>query len=219
MIITDTKLSAKGGEITLTGSEGECFTISFADAKRLKLSALSEDDFPVEFADEELLEFLSQKLKAVKYCSYLLSFSDKSERVLKRKMREKEYSPEVIDEALQVLRLGGITDDRELCLRKYISIANSKLYGPYRIKSELFAKGFSSQDIKYAEENCDVDFEENIKELFLRLNRMEKLDLSDKAVVSKLASKLVRYGYSSYHIKLVTGNHNEIIFDTECDEL
>ena len=215
MIITDTRLSKKGGEITLIGSLGESFTVSFADAKRLKLSALSEEDFPIEFDDDELLEFLSQKLNAVKYCSYLLSFSDKSESVLKRKMKEKDYSSEVIDEALEVLRGSGITDDRELCLKKYTSLAKTKLYGPYRIKSELFSKGFSSEDIKYAEENCDIDFEENIKELFKKLNRIDKYNLSDKAVFSKLVSKLSRYGYSSCHIKLVTGSHSDFLIDTE----
>ena len=119
MIITDTRLSKKGGEITLIGSLGESFTVSFADAKRLKLSALSEEDFPIEFDDDELLEFLSQKLNAVKYCSYLLSFSDKSESVLKRKMKEKDYSSEVIVEALQLPPGCRITATLVPCPKNY----------------------------------------------------------------------------------------------------
>ncbi len=195
MIFTSLKVSAGGGEFSFFTEIGERYTISLADAKRLGLSELAAEDFPVEFEDDELILFLSSKLSAIKYGTYLLSFSDKSESALRRKMREKDYTPEVIDEALSVLREGGFTDDEILCLRKYLSLANSKLYGPHRIKSELFAKGFSASDIRLAEERCGIDFEELLRELLDKLLSSSRVDFSDRNAASKFKAKLSRYGY------------------------
>lgn len=195
MIIKNTYISKGGSEVTLECEFEEKYTITIADAKRLGLSDLSDEDLPVEFEDAELLEFLSQKLRAVKYASYLLQFSDKSEKILSRKMREKEYTDDVINEALSVLRQGGIISDENLCLKKYLSIANSKLYGPHRIKSELFAKGFTAEDIKNAEEKADIDFYELCRELCEKLLTSGKINLSDRKERDKFKAKLSRYGY------------------------
>ena len=195
MIIVKSYISKGGAEVTLECELKEKYTITLADAKRLGLSELSDEDFPIDFADDELIEFLSQKLKAIKYATYLLQFSDKSERVLRRKMHEKEYSDEIIDEALSVLREGGIISDGNLCLNKYLSIANTKLYGPHRIKSELFSKGFSSEDIKAAEESAGLDFYELCRELCDKLLCSGKVNLSDRKERDKFKAKLSRYGY------------------------
>lgn len=195
MIIIKSYISKGGSEVTLECELKEKYTVTLADAKRLGLSELSDEDFPVEFSDDELLETLCQKLKAIKYATYLLQFSDKSEKVLRRKMREKEYSDEIIDEALSVLRDGGIISDENLCLRKYLSIANTKLYGPHRIKNELFSKGFSSEDIKAAEESAEIDFYELCHELCDKLLSSGKVNLSDRKEQDKFKAKLSRYGY------------------------
>lgn len=195
MIITGTYMSKGGSEVTLECEFKEKHTITLADAKRLGLHELSQEDFPIEFCDDALIEFLSQKLKAIKYASYLLQFSDKSEKVLRRKMLEKEYSNEVIDEALAVMRSSGIISDESLCLKKYISIASSKLYGPHRIKSELYSKGFSQEDIKNAENLADIDFYELCKELCDKLLSSGRINLSDRKEKDKFKAKLSRYGY------------------------
>ncbi len=195
MIIVKSYISKGGSEVTLECEFNEKYTITVADAKRLGLHELSEDDFPMDFADNTLIEFLSQKLKAIKYASYLLQFSDKSEKVLRQKLREKEYEPEVIDEALEILRDGGIINDENLCLKKYNSIANSKLYGPHRIKNELYSKGFSHEDIKNAEELSDIDFYSLCFELCEKLLSSGKVNLSDRKERDKFKAKLSRYGY------------------------
>ncbi|MBE6680967.1 MAG: regulatory protein RecX [Ruminococcaceae bacterium] len=195
MIIVKTIISKGGSEVTLECEFREKHTLTRADAIRLGLYDLSEDDFPVEFADDELIEFLAKKLKAIKYATYLLQFSDKSEKVLRRKMQEKDYSNEVIDEALSVMRSSGIISDENLCLKKYVSIANSKLYGPHRIKNELFSKGFSSEDIKNAENLADIDFYELCKELCNKLLSSSRINLSDRQERDKFKAKLSRYGY------------------------
>ncbi len=206
MIIVKSYISKGGSEVTLECEFKEKYTITRADAKRLGFLELSDDDFPVEFTDDALIEFLSHKLKAIKYASYLLGFSDKSERILRQKMREKEYSTEVIDEALAVLREGGIISDQNLCLKKYLSIANSKLYGPGRIKSELFAKGFSAEDIKKAESTADIDFDKLCAQMCEKLLRSGRTNLSDRKERDKLKAKLLRYGYSFDSINSALSN-------------
>lgn len=195
MIIIKSYISKGGSEVTLECEYKEKYTLTLADAKRLGLYGLEEDEFPIDFADDELLEFLSQKLKAIKYASYLLQFSDKSQKVLRLKMKEKEYSDEVIDEALEVMRNSGVISDENLCLKKYISIAHSKLYGPHRIKQELFSKGFTGDDIKNAERLAEVDFSSLLYELCEKLLSSGRVNLSDRKERDKFKAKLSRYGY------------------------
>lgn len=195
MIIKGTYLSKGASEVILECDFKEKYAITRADASRLGFLDLNDEDFPIEFEDDELIEFLSQKLKAIHYCTYLLGFSDKSIKVLRHKLKEKEYTDEVIDECLEVLQKNGVINDNTLCRQKYLQIANSKLYGPSRIKSELFSKGFSYDDIKQAEEELDIDFEELLLELCTKLLKNAKTDLSDRASLEKFKAKLARHGY------------------------
>ena len=213
MIIEKVYISKGGSEVTLECEFKEKYTITLADAKRLGLYGLSEEDFPIKFDDDELISFLSHKLKAIKYASYLLQFSDKSEKRLRMKMREKEYSDEVIDEAFSVMRSQGVISDENLCLKKYIAIATSKLYGPSRIRSELFAKGFSHEDIKNAERIADIDFYELCREMCEKLLSPGRTDLSDRQERDKFKAKLMRYGYSFETINSVIAD-----FSTFCDD-
>ena len=102
MIIVDIFPSDSEKEIIIKNDLGEKFKISLSDAKENGLFGLKEEDFPFEFEDDGQIIFLSSKLKAIKYCSYLLSFSDKSASALKRKLYEKQYSDlkNSLDEAL-----------------------------------------------------------------------------------------------------------------------
>ncbi len=207
MIFTSMKISAGGGEYSFFTEDGDRYTISVADAKRLSLAELCADDLPIEFDDDELIEFLSSKLSAIKYCTYLMSFSDKSESVLKRKMRDKGYSSDIAEEALNVLRKSGFTDDAGLCVKKYQAIAISKLYGPHRIKAELIAKGFSTQDINHAQNVCCVDFDKLLSELIQKLLKSKKVDFSNRDEITKFKAKLSRYGYGFGEINTILSHY------------
>ena len=102
MIIKDCSRSSGGSEVWLEREDGEKLCITLADAKRLGLD--DRDALPVQIEDEEMLFFLAEKLKAIRYCKYLLGFSDKSEKTLTMKLKEKQYPKDVIDEALRVMR-------------------------------------------------------------------------------------------------------------------
>ncbi len=199
MLLKQGFVSDGGNEITIKSDTGESFTLSKADAEREGL--YQADLYPLEYDDIQYLEFLHQKLRAVKYCQYLLTFSDKSSKVLIKKMREKEYSAEVALEALKVLKSCGIADEAKMCAKKLNALANSKLYGKSRIRAELIAKGFSRADIDKAFEECDIDFYDLASKLFAKLaDNLGAENVCDKALV-KLKSKMSRYGYGYDEIR------------------
>ena len=97
----------------------------------------------------------------------------------------------------------GIVDDDTVALRKAQILAKSKLYGTYRIKMELSAKGFSRETVEEALSGLDIDFEENLSLLVTKLLSGGKYDLDDRNTLLKFKAKLSRYGYGSESINRV----------------
>ena len=195
MILIQATASVKGNEITFRSDLQETYTISLADAKKTGLYRLVEnpEELPAE-ADDEMLAFLSQKLKCLHYAAYLLDFGDKSKRALAEKLRKKGYEKDVCEAAVAVLEKNGLLDDERLCADKLNSLAVGKLYGPRRLKTELFAKGCGSSDIQNALDESDIDYDELLERLVEKLTR-HGIPQSEKEL-SLLKNKLVRYGYS-----------------------
>lgn len=205
MILVQATASVKGNEITFWNELHEKYTVSLADAKKTGLYRLVEkpEELPEE-ADDEMLVFLSQKLKCLHYAAYLLDFGDKSKRALSDKLRKKGYANDVCEAAVTVLEKNGLLDDERLCADKLNSLAVGKLYGPRRLKTELFAKGFGASEIQNALDEATVDYDELLEQLVLKLTR-RGLPQSEKEL-SSLKNKLVRYGYSYDRIARVLDN-------------
>ena len=89
-----------------------------------------------------------------------------------------------------------MVDDYSLCERKLKALAKTKLYGPYRIKSELLSKGFSQECVNQAFENADIDFDGVALELSQKLLRSIKADAPDRSQLEKIRAKMARYGHS-----------------------
>lgn len=195
MILVQATASVKGNEITFWNELHEKYTVSLADAKKTGLYRLVEkpEELPEE-ADDEMLVFLSQKLKCLHYAAYLLDFGDKSKRALSDKLRKKGYANDVCEAAVAVLEKNGLLDDERLCADKLNSLAVGKLYGPRRLKTELFAKGFGASEIQNALDEATIDYDELLEQLVRKLTR-RGLPQSEKEL-SSLKNKLVRYGYS-----------------------
>ena len=205
MILVQATASVKGNEITFWNELHEKYTVSLADAKKTGLYRLVEkpEELP-EKADDEMLVFLSQKLKCLHYAAYLLDFGDKSKRALSDKLRKKGYANDVCEAAVAVLEKNGLLDDERLCADKLNSLAIGKLYGPRRLKTELFAKGFGASEIQNALDEATIDYDELLEQLVRKLTR-RGLPQSEKEL-SSLKNKLVRYGYSYDRIARVLDN-------------
>lgn len=190
--------SDSGNEYSLRCDDG-VYKVTRADF--VSLFGGADVKVPVALTDEqsERLTFLCEKFGAMKYALYLLGFSDKSEKALLRKMREKKYSDTACREALEVLKKNGCLNDASSCARKCELLASGKLYGPRRIISELIAKGYTRECVREALDGIEIDFEDNLKKLFKKLTRGKAPRGRDEK--NKLFAKLARYGYGYDSIK------------------
>lgn len=213
MIIIAATLSIGENEVIVKGDSGEFFKISIADAKRVGVYRLVENEalLPEEF-DEEILDFMSRKLSCVKYGAYLLEFGDKSKKTLASKMQIKGYDKEICLAALDVLEKSGIIDDDRLCLNKLKALATEKLYGPYRLKAELLKKGFTSKQIEIAMDEAELDYDESISRLVDKF--VSRGFCTDRKSIDSLKNKLSRYGYSyesiSYALQNITDEYSDV---------
>lgn len=180
-------------EVTVKCS-GEEFLITQADFRNLDIS---EGDF---VSDEiySALENAAAKLSCIKSAFSMLSYNDMSSGKLKRKLSQK-YDKDIVSEVTDMLKERGYINDSSLALRYAESFYTSKKWGPARIKSELYSRGFSVDDINTAvEELEDKDHSENIRALLAGKYSTEAL--SDRDTARKAAAYLYRQGYESSDI-------------------
>lgn len=206
--------SDKGGEYKIYTDMGE-YRISAADYRALGLPSLDKQDgYPccITVDDDLQLDFLAEKLRAVKYLMYLLGFSDKSKKALLIKLKDKEYSERACTEALALVEKNGLVNEAEICSRKVAVYARSKGFGPYRIRQELKAKGFADTAIRQALDDTDVDFEEVLEKLCRKL--ISRKGITEK---NKLFQSLSRYGYGYGDIKQVAGKCLEDVEFSDID--
>ena len=165
--------------------EGECvrYTVS--------RSLYSEIGAPVKGC--ELLDGEADKIKrfdeiyrAKKKALSLLSYSDKSESVLKQRLFAAGFSKESAEKAsFEMVKLGYINEEGQLT-KLILNEANLKLRGPMKIIPYLRAKGYLSEDIKRVMhalvESGEVDFKKNAKKL-LEKHRLSESDVEDKKII------------------------------------
>lgn len=207
MDILNITFTESGNQATLRTDRGY-FDMTRADLLEFFASFIGEDvrdvvrpgaelDFLPLYVDDEAeaeLEALAEKLKAIKYASYILGIGDKSEKQLRLKLKTKGYSPRAIDSSFEVLRRNGYLCDERTCKRKCELLANGKLFGRRRIISELMAKGYPYSLCEKTVDESQIDFEENLALLYEKISKGE--DLLDWEQKKKISDKLLRYGYS-----------------------
>ncbi len=180
-------------EVTVKCS-GEEYLITQADFRNLEIN---EGDF-VSDEIQQALEDAATKLSCIKSAFSMLSYNDMSSGKLKRKLSQK-YDKDIASEVTDMLKERGYINDTSLALRYAESFYTSKKWGPARIKSELYSRGFSSDDINTAvEELEDKDHSENIRALLE--NKYSKDELSNRDIARKAAAYLYRQGYESSDI-------------------
>ena len=203
MLITKIYRSELGNEYTVVDETRAKYTLSAGDFKRIGICfSEKDDDYPIELPDNfrEHLEEGAQKLRCVKYLQwYITSYGEKSIKRLTEKCRENDYPEECAEDAIELLCEFSVINEVSACERRICAYAREKLYGKFRIKQELSAKGYAGESISEAFENCEVDFYENAVLMYGKLAKNGvPQDYKDK---KKIADKMVRYGYSYDEIK------------------
>lgn len=206
MRITDVTRSDGGNEYTVKDETGSRYIITAGDLKRLEIPFTGRcEDYPFEMPEEvrEKLYFAANKLRCVKYLQWYISgYGEKSIKRLIEKCRENGYEKEVSESTADLLCEFSVIDETSACERRISAYANEKLYGKYRIRQELSAKGYRRGNIDAAFEKCEIDFYENAVKLYKKLTkRGTPQDIQGK---KKLCDKMVRYGYSFDEIKYAT---------------
>jgi len=203
MFITKIYRSEGGNEYTVVDDTRAKYTISAGDFKRFGIAfSDNEGDYPMECPDNfrDHFEKGANKLRCVKYLQwYISSYGEKSIKRLSEKCRENDYEDDVTKEAIDLLCEFSVIDEVRACERRIGVYAAEKLYGRYRIRAELSAKGYRRENIDRAFEECDIDFYENAVKMYMKLTRgATPTDIRER---KKLADKMVRYGYSYDEIK------------------
>lgn len=206
MLITDVTRSDGGNEYTVRDETGSKYIVSAGDLRRLEIPFTGRsEDYPIELPDEvrEKLSFAADKLRCVKYLQWYISgYGEKSIKKLIEKCRENGYEAEAAKSAAELLCEFSVINELSSCERRISAYANEKLYGKYRIRQELSAKGYRRENIDEALESCEIDFYENAVKMYRKLTkRGTPQDIQEK---KKLCDKMVRYGYSFDEIKYAT---------------
>jgi len=137
---------------------------------------------------------------AYKTALNIVARADNTEAALRRKLRDRGYQEDHIEEALALLMKEGLLNDIRHFERKAVYYADVCLYGKGRIRLELIKKGFSRSliDERLDEVLEGIDFCENACRLALKKKMSPPETKQD---VMKIAASLQRYGYSASEIR------------------
>ncbi len=127
-----------------------------------------------------------------------VSWSDCTERTLKRRLRQKGFSKSETNYAVSRLTEERLLDDRAFAERRFSYLAYEKKYGARRIKNELFQSGVSASVISSLPFD-GVDFTENCRYHLSLLGEMTQ----------KTKNKLLRMGFSYGEINEAEESLNE----------
>ncbi len=152
--------------------------------------------FTVTREQFDTLEYMAELWEAVKKGLDILSFADNTKAMLIKKLRERSFDKYIAEDAAEYLSRYGYINEAGMLERLVDRLANVKLYGRGRIKTEIFKKGISREVI---DENLDslfdeVDFGENLKKLLLKKCDIDSL--SDRKYRESVYAAMYRYGYS-----------------------
>lgn len=127
----------------------------------------------------------------------LLGYGSMSRRRLAQKLRSRGFAAEVSLYAVDYMAERGYLDESDTAAR-FARRGVAKLWGPRRIKDDLFARGFTADVIEDTLADLeDVDFAENCLQVIQKkYGGVPK----EQAARRKLAAALMRLGYTSEHI-------------------
>ena len=134
----------------------------------------------------------------------MLSRRPLSEKMLLRRLREKEFSEDSAQYAVERMRLLGALDDAafaELIVRSY----RAKGCGKLRIRQELEQRGIPREISQEALEEFEPDWDA----MTALLHKKLRGDVSDRTQVDKACAALQRKGFSFSQIRQALAYYRE----------
>ena len=130
----------------------------------------------------------------------LLEYRDRTEAEVRRKLKEREYDPEAVEETIVFLKEYHYLDDQEYA-RKYVRTAGCGK-SIRQLRQSLQNKGISREILDLCFEEETVDEEEAVLR-FLKKKGYSAGDEEDPEKSRKLAAALGRRGFSFETIRRV----------------
>ena len=121
-----------------------------------------------------------------------VSRRERTEAELKRKLEEKGYSEDEMDDAMGYARDCGLVDDRSYCVR-FAEYSLKKERGPLRVMRDLSEKGVKRERIQDA--LTEVMDEEAERETALHLAEKELPEEAGEKEFARVARKLASRGF------------------------
>lgn len=154
--------------------------------KLLNCDEISEEKF--NYIKENVV-FSKARDVAVKY----LSFKSRTEKEVVLKLREKEFSDDIIDKVIELLKKYNYIDDYSYAGSFLRDKFNLKGFGSNRIKFELKQKGISNEIIEQVFFENEFDEAQKAAELIERKYGIWDFDIKEK---QKIEGFLARRGFS-----------------------
>ncbi len=148
------------------------------------------------FDSDRLAEVIRKETtrKARESALRLLSYRDRSESEIRRRLAGNDFPEEIVDEVVGRMLRAGLIDDGKFSRDWVKSRTVSKPMGRQRLAWELRAKGVDAPRIEEALEGLDEDAEYEMA-LSLARKKAEKSDTGDPAFRTRIASFLRRRGF------------------------
>ncbi|AYF90452.1 recombination regulator RecX [Pseudomonas sp. JS3066] len=125
---------------------------------------------------------------------------------LTRKLRQRGAPPELIDSALDRLTEEGLLSESRY-LESFIASRARGGYGPQRIREELAQRGLPRSDIDLALREADIDWNEQLREVWRRKFNRQPQDARERAQQGRF---LTYRGYSMEMIsRLLRGSSDD----------
>ncbi len=174
------------GEYKATVDKDWWYSEKYRNCKEITADELTELISSVSFrrAYNKALDFLSRR--------------PYSEKELARKLREKDFSDEAIENAVERLKELSLLDDEKYAEMLCEHLYNNKHYGEKRIMQELLFRGIDRETAQAAVLALDKD---NINSIVLLLEHKFKNKIGDEKSRQRTVASLLRYGYSYSDIK------------------
>lgn len=164
------------GEFLMTVNDDAVIEASLKTGKEIDGDAISEIDHAITLT--------RAKTKSYTY----LQYGDMSAKKLYDKLIHAGFEDGMALECVEQMKDAGYINDTRYAASVANNLANVKLYGPRRIREELYKRGITGDDADIAIDGLETDFDQNIKSLITGKFR-------SKTDRHKLIAALIRYGY------------------------
>lgn len=198
-----------GEEVELTvkisdgGEHEEARKLVLASKMLFEIGNIGVGSLPYTLTVEQFdtLEYDAKLWEAVKKGLDLLSYGDNTKSALTTKLRTRGFDRYISEDAAEYLAALGYIDERRILERAVEQLANVKLYGKGRIKSELYKKGISREVLAEHLGECfdEIDFDENLMKLIKRKCDFEAL--SDRKYRESFYAAMYRLGYTVSEVR------------------